>query len=50
MGLIYTIHAFATNDDTMQLSKCRVRYNGGLRFKIKVQNLILLKATIDNFH
>ena len=45
MGLIYMIYAIATNYDTMQLSKCRVRYNGELRFKIKVQNLISLKAT-----
>ena len=44
MGLIYMIYAFATNDDNMQLSKCKVRYNGGLRL-IKVQNLISLKAT-----
>ena len=45
MGLIYMIYAIATIYDTMQLSKCRVRYDGGLRFKIKVQNLISLKAT-----
>ena len=45
MGLIYMIYAFVTNYDTMQLSKCRVRYNGGLRFKIQVQNLISLKTT-----
>ena len=45
MGLIYMIYAFATNYDTMQLSKCRIRYNGGLRFETKVQNLISIKAT-----
>ena len=42
MGLIYLIYAFATSYDAMQLSKCRVRYNGGLRFENK--------GTEPNFH
>ena len=39
------IHAFAINYDTMQLLKCMVRYYGGLRFKIKGQNLFSIKVT-----
>ena len=39
------IHAFATYYDKMQLLKCRVRYNDGLWFKTKLQNLICIKVT-----
>ena len=39
------IHAFSTNYDIMQLLKCRVRYNGGVQFRIKLQTSISIKVT-----